>query len=39
MTAEQEAKVFEKFSQADASTAQRFGEPTERLSEFPLPKP
>ena len=25
MTAEQQAKLFEKFSQADASTAQRFG--------------
>jgi adenylate cyclase len=25
MTAEQKAKLFEEFSQADASTAQRFG--------------
>jgi signal transduction histidine kinase len=25
MTAEQQAKLFEEFSQADASTAQRFG--------------
>jgi len=31
MTAEQQAKLFEEFSQADATTAQRFGGTGARL--------
>src|SRR5262249_37154073 len=34
MTAEQQAKLFEEFSQADAATAQRFGGPRRGL---PIP--
>jgi hypothetical protein len=35
MTAEQQAKLFEEFRQADATTAQRFGKPADVIQTHP----